>query len=209
MTALASIVATPSGAAADVRAADWDTALTDYLSKREAAEATPVDDDQTDELVDLYCAAQDHLIENVPAPDYAALVTKLEMAFRRCEGFGFFDDYQAAILADLKRLDPLRQTAEAWIDRWCALGGDFGIIYDSKSQPLGVGRGIPMSYIWTPPAEHNPALRPHEWIIDPADHTGAVKMLESLLTLIPNLQDTVLSVALDRGLVRWPDGHQA
>ena len=84
----------------------WDSAVADYRAKRAASDAMPLGTEGEDEAVDAYCTPMDHLINDLPAPDVAAVVTKLELAFERCEEYSFSDDYQRAILSDLRRLAP-------------------------------------------------------------------------------------------------------
>jgi hypothetical protein len=95
--------------------------------------------------------------------------------------------------------------ARAWIDRFKALGGQFGLCQHLDSPRLRAGIGLPEPYVWEPPAEQNPGLEPHEHITDPADHQGAVKALLGLLTLCPQLRAVVYQLgayeALTRGTV--------
>jgi hypothetical protein len=54
---------------------------------------------------EAYLSAMDRLIEEVPAPNCAAVLLKLEWAIKRSEDFeGLFDDHREAILSDLRRL---------------------------------------------------------------------------------------------------------
>jgi hypothetical protein len=57
-----------------------------------------------------------------------------------------------------------------------------------------------MSYTWTPPTEHNPALSPCDLILEEGQHEGAVKMLLSFLTLVPGLGGAVYHMAEERRL---------
>lgn len=85
-------------------ATEWDKALAAYRAARASSEAMPLGTAGEDEAVDTYCELMDHLIENVPAPDGDALATKLMLAFSRCEGGSFFDQYKDPIIADARRL---------------------------------------------------------------------------------------------------------
>lgn len=106
--------------------------------------------------------------------------------------------------------DTLRTVAEAWVNRWCALGGAFGRILNPDGSPRAICRGIPMSYTWEPPTWEkaqamSPALRPHEHIMEREDFDGAQKMLESFLTLVPGLRDAVHDIADD--VIEIAGGH--
>lgn len=94
-------IATPAAAN---EGGEWDRALADYQAKRAASDTMPLGTPNEDDAVDAYCEAMDYLINEVPAPDIAAVRVKLELAFARCADFGFSEDYQEAILADLRRL---------------------------------------------------------------------------------------------------------
>lgn len=186
---------------------DWEAALSDYRAKLAISDAMPEGHQREDEAVDQYCEAQDYLIEQAAAPGPRELAIKIEMALKRAEGFVdiIFKDHAEGIAADFYRItgiDPLRSTAKAWIDRWEALGGDFGMSYNSDGSERGMLRGIPEPSFWTPPAEQNPQLRPHEWIIEKSHHSGAVKLLGSLLTLVPGLENAVFSIAAGRRQLR-------
>lgn len=106
--------------------------------------------------------------------------------------------------------DTLRIVAEAWINRWCALGGSFGRILNADGSPQSACRGIPMSYTWNPPTWEvaeamTPALRPHEQIVERKHFDGAHRMLESLLTLIPGLAGTVQAIGHE--VIEIAGGH--
>ena len=195
----------------------WNRALATYQEKRAASDEIPIDADGCDEAVDSYCEAMAQLVETVPAPDLYAVIKKLEL--ERFEGFALPEAVAKAVMADLRQLADEQQKAHqaalapvaaAWIDRWRALGGSFGCIYNADMTERGLNRGIPMSYVWEPPSyeeaqAHSPTLRPHEMILRREDFDGAHKMLESMLTLIPGLQDAVHAVASD--LVDEGRGH--
>ncbi|WP_260598233.1 hypothetical protein [Sphingomonas endolithica] len=82
----------------------WDAALSDYQAKRAQSDATPCDADNADAALEAWCAAQDHLIVKVPAPDIRAVLAKADFAAERCEGFGYIDDLWDGVRADLRRL---------------------------------------------------------------------------------------------------------
>ncbi len=101
------IAATP--APIDDRAvlnAGWNDALAAYRSADALCEATPINDPEADVRTDACCAAMDHLIEKVRAPDLAALNIKLELAISRAECFEdvLFDDHARGIIADIRHL---------------------------------------------------------------------------------------------------------
>jgi len=94
--------------------------------------------------------------------------------------------------------------ARAWIDRWEALGGNFGLMYNRDGTPKSVLRGMLMAQeLWTKPDEGRADLPPHTWLTDwERQHDGAVKVLEGLLVLVPGLRDAVLQCS---GYARYMD----
>lgn len=91
---------------------EWERALASYNALKDASDAMPLGTEGEDEAVDACCEAMDHLIEETPAPTIGAVLTKLQLALERSEGFeGLIEGHQNAILADLGRLseqyDPL------------------------------------------------------------------------------------------------------
>lgn len=87
---------------------EWDEALADYHSKRAASDA----DENDDALTTIYCEALDHLVENVPAPNNAALTIKLELIAERYEGpdpgeFTVPGNVLQAVRQDASRLGPV------------------------------------------------------------------------------------------------------
>ena len=101
----------------------------------------------------------------------------------------------------LQNESDLRTFAEAWIDRFQAVGGSFGYSYGANKERQSAGMILPMPYTWTPRVEHNPALSPRDLILDEGQHEGAVKMLMSFLALVPGLKSEVYPLAKDRGLL--------
>ena len=95
----------------------------------------------------------------------------------------------------------MRQVAAAWIDRFESLGGYFGHIRSPEGEPRGASMGYPMPYVWEPPRFQNPKLSPCEQILEESQHEGAVKMLMSLLTLVPGLKSAVYELAHEYGAV--------
>lgn len=192
-------------AAAIPREAAWAAALNDWEIKQAVIDAWPLGTEGEDDLLEAACGAMDHLIENVPAPGPDELALKLRLGLDRAADFveTLFDGHAEAIAADFARITgihPLRNFAAAWIDRWQALGGTFGLIRNRDGSERGRSRGIPMPYVWTPPAVHNPCLEPHQLILEAADHQGAQKMLDSFLALISGLEGAVFDLAEERGL---------
>lgn len=84
--------------------------------------------------------------------------------------------------------------ARAWIDRWRAAGGNFGIAFNPDGSFRSLMRGRAESYTWTPTDEGNEALEPHTWLLEEPHQPGAIKVLEGLLTLVPGLQDAVTEI---------------
>ena len=95
----------------------------------------------------------------------------------------------------------MRQFAAAWIDRFEAVGGYFGRIYNPDGSEKSLGMGHPMPYSWEPPKLHNPKLSICDCILEESQHEGAVKMLRSLLDLVPGLKSAVYELALEYGAV--------
>lgn len=79
----------------------WDAALADYRAKCAIVEAMPLGTKGEDDAVNTCCAAMDHLVISIPAPNIAAVATKVELVMA-CSDFD--EEYQEAILADLRRL---------------------------------------------------------------------------------------------------------
>jgi len=75
-------------------------------------------EDRMEQLQEKRCLVEDRLIQEVLAPDAAAVLEKLNIAVRRCEGFGLFDRYVAALQADLGRLAELEAAKDAERDLW-------------------------------------------------------------------------------------------
>ncbi len=85
----------------DIRREAWEAAHRAYLNARALFDATPLDDSpQEVALLDAWCDALDHLIENAPAPDGKALATKLELIGDRA----FNEKWIPAFAADARRL---------------------------------------------------------------------------------------------------------
>jgi hypothetical protein len=87
--------------------------------------------------------------------------------------------------------------ARAWVDRWRALGGDFGFIYNREGLIEGVTRGMLCGTdLWTDRTDRvHPKLEPHARLIEDGHHAGAVKVLEGLLMLVPGLREAVREIA--------------
>jgi hypothetical protein len=85
--------------------------------------------------------------------------------------------------------------ARAWIDRWQAAGGDFGVMLDRDGRPRRLIRGVIEPDQWRPTDEGNAALPPHMWLVEEDHQRGAVKVLEAMLELLPDLAAAVREVA--------------
>lgn len=83
---------------------DFEAGLAEYRAKRTISDMTPTDHEDADRNVDTYCESMDFLVEKIPAPDIAAVITKFELSIERWDGFELHENYAGAILADLKRL---------------------------------------------------------------------------------------------------------
>lgn len=98
-------------AAADQAA--FDAALAEYRRVRAMSDALEGDGVKEadgrwtcDRLVDDYCLAMDHLIENVRAPTFAALRIKFDIIDARCaDGCGWFETYRRGFMEDLDYLE--------------------------------------------------------------------------------------------------------
>ena len=102
---------------------------------------------------------------------------------------------------DVPASPEMRAFAAAWIDRFEACGGFFGQIYNPDGSVKTASMGFPMPYVWQPPKLHNPKLPPCDLILEESQHEGAVKMLMSLLTLVPGLKAAVYELAREYGAV--------
>lgn len=91
-------------AAAGHQPAQWNMALAEYQKLRAHSDALPLDHPEVDSAVDAYCEAMDRLINEVRAPHWLAVSTKLQLARWRCDGSGYFTEYFDAIQADIDRL---------------------------------------------------------------------------------------------------------
>lgn len=98
----------------------------------------------------------------------------------------------------------LRAMADAWIDRFEAIGGYFGYVYNTDGTPKCRVMGHPMPYVWEPPVQQNLKLCPSEQILEGSQHEGAVKMLYSFLALVPGLRSAVYDLAHEYGLLVAP-----
>jgi hypothetical protein len=85
----------------------------------------------------------------------------------------------------------LYHMARAWLDRWQACGGDFGWSWNADGSCRGMVRGMPEADYWTPTDEGNDKLPPHTWLVEERHQSGAVKVLEGLMVLVPGLRETV------------------
>ncbi|MGW8135554.1 hypothetical protein ACWGNZ_07935 [Sphingomonas zeae] len=88
----------------DERRTAWDAALAEYHRLKAIFDDMPSCTDGGDEANEASLDALDKLIVDTPAPDFDALLLKMDMAQERCEGFSFSEEYAAAIRADVERL---------------------------------------------------------------------------------------------------------
>lgn len=99
--------AQPAGipTAAQVRAQDFASAHRRYLDLRAASDAMPDDGagGDVDASVDAYCAAMDALLQ-LPAPDHAGLVVKMDLIGERYEGSTVPADLWQSIRSEVERL---------------------------------------------------------------------------------------------------------
>jgi hypothetical protein len=96
--------------------------------------------------------------------------------------------------------------ARAWIDRWQAAGGDFGVMLDRDGRPHRLIRGVAEPDQWRPTDEGNSSLPPHMWLVEEEHQRGAVKVLEAMLELLPDVAAAVREVAGARVFARLA-GH--
>lgn len=101
MVGAAIVVAAP---VAGVDRTVWNAALGKYRQARATSDSCPPDHPSEDALVDAYCLVMDQLIIDTPAPDWAAVLTKMDLIAERMEGMVYDNDYPDAIRADVTRL---------------------------------------------------------------------------------------------------------
>ncbi len=88
----------------DERRTAWDAVLAEYHRLKALFNDMPSGSDGEDEANEASLDALDTLIVDTPAPDFDALLLKMDMAQERCEGVSFSEEYAAAIRADVERL---------------------------------------------------------------------------------------------------------
>lgn len=99
--------------------------------------------------------------------------------------------------------------ARAWIDRWQALGGDFGLRYNPAGQPEGIMRGMTCALdYWARTDRDRADLPPHTWLVEDQHHDGAVKALEGMLELLPELAEAVREIAGRQCFSRWASDRE-
>lgn len=99
--------------------------------------------------------------------------------------------------------------ATAWVDRWKALGGDFGLEYNNGGQPKRLLRGMTMMLeTWERTDKPRDDLPPHVKITEERHHDGAVKALEGMLELCPGLREAVREIGLREVYTNWAHGAQ-
>lgn len=100
--------------------------------------------------------------------------------------------------------------ARAWVDRWKALGGDFGLSFNNDGTVRGVLRGmICGADLWAPTDQGREDIRPHTWLTREEHHDGAVKALEGLLELVPGLREAVREIAGREAYARFGRQQEA
>ena len=82
----------------------WDAALAEYQRLKAVFDDMPPGTDGEDEANEASLDALDRLIINTPAPDFDALLLKMDAAQERCQDIPFLEEYAAAIRADVERL---------------------------------------------------------------------------------------------------------
>jgi len=86
------------------RPQSWAEALKEYEERREASDRMDIDSPGADDAMDAYCRAMDHLIDNVPAPNLQAVITKLELMRERFQDREYPEVTGTAVMKDLRRL---------------------------------------------------------------------------------------------------------
>lgn len=87
----------------------------------------------------------------------------------------------------------LLHMARAWTDRWRAAGGNFGLLHGGDGKPrMMFGRAE--SCVWEPTDQDRDDLPPHVRLTEPEHQAGAIRALEAMLVLVPNLREAVSGV---------------
>lgn len=158
---------------------EFDAALADYIAKRDYADGVALDDPGAGAAVEAACAAMDHLIESVPAPDRDAVQTKLNLARERSATIvGLFDDHRTAILADLRRLagTPDEEIAATPARGNHAICDDQGGLF-ADLPDLRTGRTLEDALCHLQAVlEIDPDSYPEEWIEEIEDVGGSVSV---------------------------------
>jgi hypothetical protein len=90
---------------ADALPGGWNEAIETYRAARAASDDLPDQpEDPKEAAIEDYCRAMDHLIDNVPAPNIPAVITKLELMRERYEGLEVPPTSETAVMGDLRRL---------------------------------------------------------------------------------------------------------
>ncbi len=82
----------------------WDAALAEYQRLKAIFDEMLSGTDGEDEANEASLDALDTLIVDTPAPDFDALLLKMDAAQERCQDILFLEEYAAAIRADVERL---------------------------------------------------------------------------------------------------------
>lgn len=99
-------------------------------------------------------------------------------------GHGFKEGGEIALL----------HVAHAWVNRWKAAGGDFGVMWPAEGGKGTLMFGQCEPHIWQPTDRPDGALAPHLCLTEPEHQAGAIKALEAMLALVPGLRDAVRDV---------------
>lgn len=81
----------------------WQEAHSHYAALRSASDALADTDPQADRAADAYCEAMDRLLQ-MPAPDHAALVVKIDLIAERYADFAMPPALLQIVRSDVTRL---------------------------------------------------------------------------------------------------------
>ena len=88
----------------------------------------------------------------------------------------------------------MAHVARAWVDRWRALGGDFGLVWPGDGpERLTMGMIVDLD-LWKPTDRQRGELEPYLCLEERSDHHGATRVLGGMLELVPGLREAVRDV---------------